>query len=121
MEIVIGSKNVHKIRELREMFKIFKNVDILSLLNFPNYVPPSEAEQNLQAIAVSKAEHASKALNKWVLADDSGLFVPMLAGAPGLHSRCYACEDATDSENRQKLLKETEGKEDLNRSAYFEC
>lgn len=121
MEIVLGSHNLHKIRELRAMFKSLKHIDCLSLLNFPDYVPLSESLPTLQEIAEAKALHAAKTLNKWVLADDSGLFVPALNGAPGVHSRRYACDDATDLENRQKLLNAMEGMEELKRSAYYEC
>lgn len=121
MEIVLGSHNLHKIRELRAMFKCLKHLDCLSLLTFPGYVPLSESLSTLQEIAEAKALNAAKSLNKWVLADDSGLFVPALNGAPGVHSRRYACDDATDMENRQKLLNAMEGMEEINRSAYYEC
>jgi XTP/dITP diphosphohydrolase len=122
MIIVIGSHNLHKIREIRSMFKQLKNIDLLSLLNFPDYVPAEEAsEGNLKDIAIAKAERAAKSLNHWVLADDSGLFVPAIGGAPGINSRRYACEDATDSENRQKLLGEMKDLKEIQRSAYYEC
>lgn len=121
MEIVIASQNLHKIREIRMMFKRVPNIDLLSLLNFPDYCPLEHSEGLLKEIAIAKAEHAAKALNRWVLADSSGLFVPALGGAPGMNSRYYACEDATDSENRQKLLKEMSALKEFQRSAYLEC
>jgi XTP/dITP diphosphohydrolase len=121
MELVIASKNLHKIRELRELLKLFKHIDVLSLLHFPTYEPVPEVGNTLQEISTKKAEHAAKTLQKWVLADDSALFVPALGGAPGIASRRYAAEDATDTENRQKLLKEMQGVTEENRSAYFEC
>jgi XTP/dITP diphosphohydrolase len=121
MEIVIASANLHKIRELREMMKGFPFIDVLSLHNFPNYVPPAEEGKNFKENAVLKASHACSALNKIVLADDSGLVVPSLGGAPGVNSRRYAGEDATDAENRHKLLEALVGKQEHERSAYFEC
>lgn len=121
MEIVIASNNLHKIRELREMLKKIQGLDVLSLLNFPEYVPLPENGKTLKDNVILKAEHASKTLNKWVLADDSGLFVPGLGGNPGILSRRYAGDDATDSENRTKLLTEMKGMEGLKRAAYFEC
>ncbi len=121
MEIVIASHNLHKIREIRAMFKRLKGIDLLSLLNFPDYTPEDYTEGTLKEIAVSKAERAAKHLNKWVLADDSGLFVPILGGAPGAQSRYYACEDATDGENRIKLLGELKEVKDFQRTAYLEC
>lgn len=121
MEIVIASKNLHKIREIRSMFKRLKWIDLLSLSNFPDYVPSDRPEESLKEIAIAKAEEAAKTLNRWVLADDSGLFVPFLGGAPGGNSRYYACEDATDGENRQKLLNELKEAKKFQRSAYLEC
>lgn len=123
MDLVIASTNLHKIRELREMIKSIKglNIDVLSLHNFPAYKPLPEDGASLQDICKVKAEHAAKALQKWVLADDSALFVPALGGAPGIHSKRYAGEDATDTENREKLLKALKGFSDEKRQAYFEC
>lgn len=121
MEIVIASNNLHKIREFREMLKPFKFIDVLSLVNFPNYIAPPEDGKSFKDNAVRKAEHAAAALQKWVLADDSGLVVPALGGSPGVNSRRYAGEEATDGENRQKLLEAMRGLNGQQRSAYFEC
>lgn len=121
MEIVIASSNLHKIREFREMLKPFAFADVLSLLNFPDYHPLPEDGATFQENANCKAEHAAKALQKWVLADDSGLVVPALKGVPGVSSRRYAGDDATDSENRAKLLAAMEQLTGLQREAYFEC
>lgn len=121
MEIVVASHNLHKVREFREMLRTLKNLDVLSLVDFPDYKLPEETGKTFQENAVIKAEHAAKALNKWVLADDSGLVVPALGGRPGVFSQRYAGEDASDSDNRQKLLKEMAGIEDEDRHAYFEC
>ncbi len=121
MEIIVASHNLHKVREFREMLKTLKNLDVLSLVDFPDYQLPEETGTTFEENAILKAEHAAKALKKWVLADDSGLVVPAIDGRPGVYSARYAGEDATDSENRQKLLKEMMGLEDENRHAYFEC
>ncbi len=121
MEIVIASSNLHKIREFRGMCKLLKNIDFLSLSNFPQYSPIEESGKTLAENATLKAEHAAKVLNKWVLADDSGLFVPILNGAPGINSRRYASANSSDSENRQKLLQELLKMSEINRSAYYEC
>lgn len=121
MEIVIASHNLHKIREFREMLKLLTNVELLSLLNFPQYSLPPETGNSFKDNAIVKAEHAAKALQKWVLADDSGLVVPALKSEPGIFSRRYASEDATDGENRQKLLSRMQSLKGLERTAYFEC
>jgi XTP/dITP diphosphohydrolase len=121
MDLVLATANVHKIREFREMLKPFKHVDVVSLLNFPQYNLPAETGETFKENACIKALDAAAALKKWVLADDSGLVVPSLNGRPGVYSSRYAGEDATDSENKDKLLRELNGIEDLGRSAYFEC
>lgn len=121
MELVIATTNVHKIREFREMLAGVKHLDLTSLLNFPAYTPDEEIGNSFEEIAKEKALHAAKALGKWVLADDSGIVIPALGGEPGIYSRRYAGEDATDGENRKKLLEKMRGKSGLERSAYFEC
>lgn len=121
MEIVIASTNFHKIREFRDMMRHLSAIDFLSLHNFPTYEPLPEEAHTFKENAIQKAEHAAKTLNKWVLADDSGLVVPALNGAPGVRSRRYAGEDATDAENRHKLLAAMSHLDDLQRSAYYEC
>lgn len=103
------------------MFKTVKFVDLLSLLNFPDYVPPEETESTFEGNANLKATHAAKALGKWVIADDSGLVVPALEGAPGVRSRRYAGENATDKDNRELLLREMKELQSFQRSAYFQC
>lgn len=120
-ELVIASTNIHKVREFKALLKSFVRLDILSLRDFPNYVPPEETGATFEENATLKAEHAAKALNRWVLADDSGLIVPALNGAPGIFSARYAGNDATDLENRKKLLDEIQHLMEEDRQAFFEC
>ena len=121
MELVVASKNIHKIREFRSMLKEYKQFDVLSLLDFPSYQPPEEEGSSFEEIASNKALHAAKALNCLTLADDSGLIVPALQGAPGIYSSRYAGDLATDAENRHKLLKEMQHITEPQRQGYFEC
>lgn len=121
MEVVIASRNIHKIRELRSMLKEFRHLDVLSLLDFPNYTPPDETGSSFEEIAIEKSTHAAKHLNRWAIADDSGLVVPVLSGAPGIHSARYAGPHATDAENRHKLLQEMSQVQESQRQGYFEC
>ncbi|HSX10336.1 MAG TPA: XTP/dITP diphosphatase [Chlamydiales bacterium] len=120
-ELVIASTNMHKVREFRTMLKNFVRFDLLSLCDFPNYVPPEETGKTFEENATLKAVHAAKTLNRWVIADDSGLVVPALNGAPGIFSARYAGNDATDLENRKKLLDEMQHLMDEDRQAFFEC
>jgi XTP/dITP diphosphohydrolase len=121
MEIVLATANLHKVREFREMFKSLSHLDVISLVQFPHYTAPEETGADFKENAILKAEHAAKSLKRWVLADDSGLVVPALKGEPGVFSRRYAGETATDAENRKKLLQNMQHLEDVERSAYFEC
>lgn len=121
MEIIIATHNVHKIREFRDMFKKLKGIEVLSLLNFPDCDMPEETGETFQENALLKAKHVALKLNKWALADDSGLVIPALQGRPGVRSRRYAGDHATDAENRKKVLQEMQGFSDLHRTAYFEC
>ncbi len=121
MELILATTNLHKIREFREIFKALKDLDVTSLLNFPDYVPPEETEDTFEGNAELKAVHAGKALKRWVVADDSGLVVPALGGAPGVYSRRYASDSASDKENREKLLREMKGLPSYQRNAYYQC
>lgn len=121
MDIVLATTNGHKIREIRALLKVLQQFDLYSLLDFPSYKQPEENGTTFEENARLKAEHAAKTLNKWVIADDSGLVVPALGGAPGIYSARYAGVKATDKENRKKLLKEMAPLEGLSRCCYFEC
>jgi len=103
------------------MLKPFPRFDLLSLCDFPQYIPPEETGQTFEENAILKAVHAAKALHRWVIADDSGLVVPSLNGAPGVYSARFAGKNATDSDNRKKLLEQMQHLLDDDRSAYFEC
>lgn len=121
MELLIASRNVHKVREFRSMLKGHPQLDIRSLLDFPQYTPPEETGHTFEENAILKAVHAAKALNRWTIADDSGLVVPALGGAPGVLSARYAGKDSTDKDNRRKLLQEMSSLLETSRQAYFEC
>jgi XTP/dITP diphosphohydrolase len=120
-ELVIASTNVHKIREFRAMLKSFPRFDLLSLCDFPQYAPPEETGQTFEENAALKALHAAKTLHRWVIADDSGLVVPALNGAPGVYSARYAGNDATDFDNRKKLLDQMKHLLEEDRNAHYEC
>jgi XTP/dITP diphosphohydrolase len=121
IELVIASTNVHKIREFRSMLKSLAKIDLLSLCDFPEYHPPEETGDTFEENASAKAAHAASELNRWVIADDSGLVVPSLGGAPGVYSARYAGNDATDLDNRKKLLSEMAHLMEEDRHAFYEC
>jgi len=121
MRLIIASRNVHKIREFRAILKLFPKLDLLSLIDFPFYTPQEETGTSFIENSTAKAIHAAAQLDAWVIADDSGLIVPALNGEPGIFSHRYAGDNATDKQNRQKLLNSMQHLQDPLRHAYFEC
>ncbi len=121
IQLVIASKNVHKIREIRSILQPFPFLDILSLNDFPDFIPCSEETNSFKDNAITKAVYAAKSLHCFSLGDDSGLIVPALNGEPGVLSARYAGSQATDADNRKKLLEKMSSLTDENRHAYYEC
>jgi XTP/dITP diphosphohydrolase len=120
-KLILATRNIHKIREMREILSPLVDLDLLSLLDYPSYVPPEETGTSFEENATIKAVDAAKKLGVWSLADDSGLVVPALQGAPGVYSARFAGLKANDKENRQKLLDKMKNFSEVDRSAYFEC
>jgi XTP/dITP diphosphohydrolase len=112
---------VHKIREIKEILKDHLFIDLLSLRDFPHYDPPEETADSFKGNAILKASSAAKVLQHWAIADDSGLVVPSLNGEPGVYSARYAGKEASDADNRSKLLFKMQHLIDSDRDAYFEC
>ena len=121
VELVIASTNVHKIREFKAMLKSNHRFDLRSLRDFPDYVQPPETGATFEENATLKAVDAAKTLNRWVIADDSGLVVPSLGGSPGVYSARFAGKDATDADNRKLLLEKMQHLLEEDRFAYYEC
>lgn len=119
MKLVLATTNLHKIREIRAILKTLLHLDILSLHDFPDYMPPEETGSTFEENALLKASDAAKKLNCTVIADDSGLVVPALNNEPGIRSARYAGDDATDHDNRTKLIKEIEKLPESARVAYY--
>lgn len=121
MKLIIASKNMHKIRELRFMLRNFSHLDILSLRDFPDYCPAEESGKSFEENVKNKALAAAKKLKCWVLADDSGLIVPALNGEPGVFSARYAGPQASDKDNREKLIQKLKLLPEEKRIGYYEC
>lgn len=121
MKIILASTNLHKIRELKAILKRFPQLDLYSLRDYPDYTPPEETGATFEENVKLKALHAAKTLNEYVLADDSGLVIPALEGEPGVRSARYAGEEATDKDNRNKLIKKLLMLREDERIGYYEC
>jgi len=115
---VIATSNPGKTVEIRDMLQRFP-VNIKNLADFGPIPPVVEDGETFDDNAYKKASFVSKILGLPALADDSGLVVEALGGAPGVYSARYAGENATDAQRYTKLLTEMKGR--TNRKAAFEC
>ena len=112
--LVVASGNAHKLREIAQIFTDFEVVS-QKQAGFDEDV--EETGVTFTENALIKARSASKALGLIALADDSGICVDALNGAPGVYSARYCGYHGSDKENRDLLLKNMAGVE--NRSAHF--
>lgn len=119
-ELVLATANDHKVRELKQLLE-GKDWEILSLRDFPGVILPPEDGATFEANAIIKAQAVQKATGKIVMADDSGLEVDCLGGAPGIFSARFAGENKDSAANNAKLLALLSGVEDEGRGAGFTC
>ncbi len=120
MKLVLATRNVHKIAELSAMLSDL-DVEILSFRDFPDLPEVVEDGETLEDNAIKKAREISLATGLPALADDTGLEVAALGGAPGVISARYAGEVCSYEDNNRKLLHELEGVPDEKRGAAFRC
>jgi len=118
--LLIATKNAHKTAEIRA---ILAGWDVSDLTAHPGIPAPDETGATFAANAAIKALAASQRFAGLVLADDSGLEVDALGGAPGVRSARYAGPVATDAGNRARLLRELDaaGARGRARTARFHC
>ncbi len=111
MKLVLATHNQGKVRELTQLLhnRAGEPVEVISLQNYPNAPEVVEDRQTYRGNAAKKASVIAKYTGLLTLADDAGLEVDALKGAPGIHSKRWAGEDATDAIRIAKLLKALEG------------
>jgi XTP/dITP diphosphohydrolase len=122
-ELVIATKNAGKIKEIRELLSDlpFSPFSLRNLNDFADVIEPEETGATFTENAVLKAQSYALQTKFWTLADDSGLQVEALGGAPGIFSARYAGEGATDADKIEKLLNEMTKTQNVNRRARFVC
>ncbi len=119
-KIFIASKNKGKINEIRS-YLMGMNYEVFSLLDTPEIPDIEETGSTFEENALLKAKFVFNIVKIPVLADDSGLEVDFLKGAPGIYSARYSGENASDMNNNDKLLKELEDVDFNQRTAAFKC
>jgi len=120
--LFVASSNEGKLREYRALAEAAgAHVDLAFLPNFNSLPGFEEGWPTFAENAAGKALHYARFAPGIVIGDDSGLVVPALGGAPGVHSARYAGPDASDADRIRKLLDEMGGKRGEDRKARFVC
>jgi XTP/dITP diphosphohydrolase len=123
MLIVLGTRNPKKLEEIREILGDFQSegLEITDLTRFPKAPEIVEDGTTFEENARKKASGLAKALNQWVLGEDSGLVVPALHERPGVQSARYSGKHGDDAANNAKLLAELAPLPEDRRAAYYVC
>ena len=116
--LLVATGSAHKLIELQRLFGDLP-IDLVTLRDVGITDEAPEDGATFEENALQKAHWYARASGEWTLADDSGLEVAALSGAPGVYTRRYAGPNATDVQNYEKLLAATVGVAD--RSARFVC
>jgi XTP/dITP diphosphohydrolase len=121
MDLLLATRNTHKTREIQQILR--PHFAVSDLCVHPEIPEIQESGKSFQENATLKAVAASRHFPGLVIADDSGLEVDALGGAPGIFSARYAGREASDKQNIDKLLEELGRIEarGVNRSARFRC
>ena len=119
-EMLIATSNKGKLHEV-ESYLSPLNLRLRSLSEFPSLIEPEETGSTFAENAILKVRYYAERTRLWTLADDSGLEVDALGGAPGVFSARYAGIGASDSERIDRLLFELTNVSDEKRSARFIC
>ena len=121
MKLVLATQNQGKVREIGEILQDQNGVELLSLRNYPDAPDVVEDGKTYEENAIKKAATLAEYTGHLTIADDSGLEVDALDGAPGVHSARYAGENASDQDCIVKLLDALQNIPDDRRSARFIC
>ena len=117
--LLVSTRNLHKVEEIREI--LGSEFEVLDLSTFSGVGEVEETGTTFEENATLKALAVSEHFGGWVIADDSGLEVDRLGGAPGVWSARFSGAGATDASNRAMLLERLAGARGKERSARFRC
>lgn len=120
LTLVLGTTNAGKLRELAELLAPL-GIACCSLAGLEAAVEVEETGGSFAENAALKASQQAAALGRWVLAEDSGLVVDALGGAPGIFSARFSGEGATDARNNALLLERLAAIPTAPRSAHYAC
>lgn len=118
--IVLGSRNQKKIGEIRELLAPYF-IPVIGVDQFPHLADVVEDGDSFAANAEKKARETALATQHWAIAEDSGLCVDALKGAPGIYSARYAGTQGADAANNEKLLSELKAVPMEKRTAHYVC
>ncbi|MEO1618722.1 MAG: RdgB/HAM1 family non-canonical purine NTP pyrophosphatase [Planctomycetota bacterium] len=119
-DLVLGTHNQKKLVELRLLLPA-QHYRLESLAEIPSAIEVDETGETFAENAALKATEQAKHLGRWVLAEDSGLCVDALKGAPGVYSARFAGTHGDDAANNAKLLSDLEGVAPPSRGAHYRC
>ncbi len=119
-KLILATRNKDKLKEIQALLSDL-DIDIMSLDEAENAPHVVEDGKTFMENAFKKAKVIAEATGIMALADDSGLEVDALDGAPGVYSARYSGENASDASNNEKLLADLEGVPAGKRSAHFSC
>lgn len=115
--LLLSSRNLDKVQEFREILQSY-NITLHSLLDFPDMQEIVEDAETIHGNAIKKALVGAHHTGMLCLADDTGIFIDYLKGAPGVYSARWAGEKCSYSDNRRKILLQMDGVQQ--RTAKFE-
>ena len=115
--LIVATRNIHKTAEIQAL--LGGRFEVLDATHFADFPQIAETGSTFLENAMLKAEGISRCVDGWVLADDSGLEVDALGGAPGVWSSSFGGEEGNHALNNASLIKEMTGKTE--RSARFRC
>ncbi len=118
-EIMIASKNKNKIKEIKNI--ISGDVVLKSFMDYPDIPDVLEDGKTIEENSMKKAVEVARFTGLYSIADDTGLFVQVLGGEPGVYSARWAGEGCTYADNNRKLLNALKNVEFKDRKAVFKC